>query len=99
MWQFAELRSAGPIFHKICRLENSANPQIHIFLLTNIGLLRRSLNILFVIRVLLWRQVDNTVNLCYVCGENPPVRFDLNAPILLENKLARVLDVVHRPIL
>jgi hypothetical protein len=36
-----------------------------------------------------------TLNLCFVRGENPPVVYvDLNASILLENKIARVLDFV-----
>ncbi len=38
-------------------------------------------------------HVSEALNLCIVWGENPPVCFDLNAPILLENKISRVLDL------
>jgi hypothetical protein len=48
----------------------------------------------FVVRVLLWRQGDIKSMYCIVCGVNPPVRFDQYAPILLENKITRVLDFI-----
>jgi hypothetical protein len=56
---------------------------------------RRSLNIFFSSYVF-HCGVSETLNLCMVvCGENPPVRFDLQcANTFRDDKIARVLNFV-----
>ncbi len=37
---------------------------------------------------------NETINLCIVCRENPPVRFDLKCATTLENKITCILDFI-----